>query len=68
MEKYLSLDDMVQPHRVHSKLYTEKEIFEQEMIKIFGGSWVYLAHESEIPKHNDFKTVLYGKTTCDRRT
>jgi phenylpropionate dioxygenase-like ring-hydroxylating dioxygenase large terminal subunit len=61
MEKYLSLDDMVQPHRVHSKLYTEKEIFEQEMIKIFGGSWVYLAHESEIPKNNDFKTVNMGK-------
>ncbi|GHH99807.1 aromatic ring-hydroxylating oxygenase subunit alpha [Neobacillus kokaensis] len=61
MEQYLSLDEMVQPHRIHRKLYTEKEIFDQEMIKVFGGTWVYLAHESEIPKPNDFKTGYMGK-------
>ncbi|MHC5720718.1 MAG: aromatic ring-hydroxylating oxygenase subunit alpha, partial [Nostoc sp.] len=30
------------------------------MIRIFGGTWVYLAHESEIPNHNDFKTSNLG--------
>jgi len=30
------------------------------MIRIFGGTWVYLAHESEIPNPNDFKTSNLG--------
>ena len=31
------------------------------MVKIFGQDWVYLAHESEIPNPNDFKTGYLGK-------
>ncbi|MGH7960348.1 MAG: aromatic ring-hydroxylating oxygenase subunit alpha, partial [Candidatus Binatia bacterium] len=53
-------DDLVQPDRVHRSLYTDPAIFELEMRKIFGGAWVYLGHESEIPKPNDFLTRRLG--------
>ncbi|MHB1886968.1 MAG: aromatic ring-hydroxylating oxygenase subunit alpha [Acidimicrobiales bacterium] len=36
-------------------------IFEDEMIRIFGGTWVYLLHESEIPAPFDFQTRRVGR-------
>ena len=41
------LEGLFGPGRVHRTLYTDPAIFTQEMIRIFGGTWVYLAHESE---------------------
>lgn len=54
-------DELIKPDRVHQKLYTDQEIFKEEMTKIFGMTWVYLAHESEIPEVNDYKTGFLGK-------
>lgn len=54
-------DELIQPDRVHQKLYTDPEIFAGEMTNIFGLTWVYLAHESEIPNTTDYKTGYLGK-------
>jgi phenylpropionate dioxygenase-like ring-hydroxylating dioxygenase large terminal subunit len=54
------LDELVQEDRVHRLLYTDAGIFRDEMTRIFGGTWVYLAHESQIPRHDDFVTVQLG--------
>jgi phenylpropionate dioxygenase-like ring-hydroxylating dioxygenase large terminal subunit len=53
-------DDLVQEHRVHRSLYTDPSIFAEEMIKVFGGTWVYLGHETEIPRQNDFVARRLG--------
>ena len=53
-------DYLVQEDRVHGLLYTDPAIFEAEMTHIFGGTWVYLAHESQIPERNDFITAKLG--------
>lgn len=53
-------DYLIQPERVHRSVYTDVRIFQKEMIQVFGGTWVYLAHESEIPNPNDFKTSQLG--------
>jgi phenylpropionate dioxygenase-like ring-hydroxylating dioxygenase large terminal subunit len=53
-------DDLVQEDRVHRLIYTDPAIFEAEMTNIFGGTWVYLAHESQIPNCNDFITAKLG--------
>lgn len=53
-------DELIQSDRVHRTLYTSPDIFAQEMIKIFGNTWVYVAHESEVPNNNDFKTGYLG--------
>lgn len=53
-------DDLVQEDRVHRLIYTDPAIFDAEMTHIFGATWVYLAHESEIPHDNDFITRKLG--------
>lgn len=53
-------DELVQEDRVHRLIYTDPAIFEAEMTQIFGGTWVYLAHESQIPNPNDFITAKLG--------
>jgi len=47
-------DALIHEDRVHRLIYTDPAIFEAEMEKIFGGVWVYLAHESQIPNNDDF--------------
>src|SRR5438477_12757976 len=53
-------DELVREDRVHRSVYTDSAIFDEEMVKIFGCTWVYLAHESEIPAPGDFKTGRVG--------
>src|SRR6185295_13836979 len=53
-------DALVQEDRVHRLLYTDQAIFDAEMTHIFGGTWVYLAHESQIPNPNDYITAKLG--------
>jgi phenylpropionate dioxygenase-like ring-hydroxylating dioxygenase large terminal subunit len=48
------LDELVHPDRVHASLYTDRDVFAREMEQVFGGTWTYLAHESEIPGPHDF--------------
>jgi phenylpropionate dioxygenase-like ring-hydroxylating dioxygenase large terminal subunit len=53
-------DALIQEDRVHRILYTDPEIFDAEMSAVFGGTWVYLAHESQIPGNDDFVTTQLG--------
>src|SRR3954449_4050240 len=53
-------DQLVQEDRVHRLIYTDPAIFRAEMTRIFAGSWVYLAHESQIPNKDDFVTTSLG--------
>jgi phenylpropionate dioxygenase-like ring-hydroxylating dioxygenase large terminal subunit len=53
-------DELVQEDRVHRLIYTDPDIFAAEMTHVFGGTWVYLAHESQIPNDNDFITTRLG--------
>jgi phenylpropionate dioxygenase-like ring-hydroxylating dioxygenase large terminal subunit len=53
-------DQLVREDRVHRLIYTDPQIFAAEMTHVFGATWVYLAHESEIPKPNDFITRRMG--------
>lgn len=53
--------DLVHEDRVHRILYTESDVFAEEMVKVFGGeSWVFLAHESQLPGPNAFVSVRMG--------
>jgi phenylpropionate dioxygenase-like ring-hydroxylating dioxygenase large terminal subunit len=54
-------DRLVRPDgMVHRTLFTDPMIFQEEMVRIFGGSWVFLLHEAEIPKAGDFRTLTIG--------
>lgn len=46
--------------RVHISVYTDPEIFQEEMRRIFYTTWVYIGHESEVPHPGDYKTTYMG--------
>ncbi len=52
--------ELVQPHRVHRRIYTDPRIFETEMNRVFAASWCYVGHESEIPDPGDYRTTTLG--------
>src|SRR6266852_2610221 len=47
--------------QVHTSVYTDPQIFAAEMANIFEKTWVYVAHESEIPQPGDYKTAAVGR-------
>jgi len=51
---------LVQDDRVHVSLYTDPRIFADEMERIFHRGWVFVGHESEIPRPGDFITRTLG--------
>ena len=59
-----SATDLVQEgpadFRVHSDVYTDSAVFQQEMHDIFENGWVYVAHESEIATPGDYVTRRIG--------
>lgn len=52
--------DLVQGDRVHSSLYSDEQIFADEMERIFYGGWVFVAHESEIPTPGSYVRRAMG--------
>ena len=54
------LDYLVSDERVHRAVYTDPAIFDLEMARIFGSTWVFIGHESEVPARGSFKTTYIG--------
>ena len=52
---------MVEEDRVHRQIYTDPAIFDLEMTRIFGATWVYVGHECQIPEPHDFITGKLGQ-------
>jgi len=52
---------LVEHDRVHTSLYTSPELFDLEIDRIFNKTWVWVAHESEIPDAGSFKSSMVGK-------
>ncbi|WP_330319027.1 aromatic ring-hydroxylating dioxygenase subunit alpha [Streptomyces platensis] len=63
--------DLVAEDHVAGRLYTDPGIFEQEIAMIFERTWVWVAHESELPTAGSFKSTHVGRqpviVTRDRR-
>ncbi|HEY3246852.1 MAG TPA: Rieske 2Fe-2S domain-containing protein [bacterium] len=46
--------------RVNGAVYTDPDVFGEEMQRIYERTWLYVGHESELPATGDYKTVLAG--------
>jgi phenylpropionate dioxygenase-like ring-hydroxylating dioxygenase large terminal subunit len=53
-------DRLIQPDRVHGTLYTDPQIFGEELRKIWYRTWVFVGHESEVPNPNDYVRKKLG--------
>jgi phenylpropionate dioxygenase-like ring-hydroxylating dioxygenase large terminal subunit len=51
---------LVRPDRVHRALYVDSELFELEMRRVFGRSWVFVGHDSQVPRPHDFVATAIG--------
>jgi len=56
-----SCADLVQDSVVDPALYTDPQIFDLEMDRIFARTWVWVAHVSELPKPGDFRSTFVGR-------
>jgi phenylpropionate dioxygenase-like ring-hydroxylating dioxygenase large terminal subunit len=48
---------VVTPTRVHRSLYTDPDLFELEMTRIWGQAWIFIGHESQVPNTGDYFTT-----------
>lgn len=54
--------ELVEEGRVRREIYLDQALFDQEIERIFGQAWVFLGHQSEIPKSLDFRRAEVGRT------
>jgi phenylpropionate dioxygenase-like ring-hydroxylating dioxygenase large terminal subunit len=52
---------LFRPGFVHRDLYVSPDLFALEMRTLFGRTWVYVGHESELPAPNDFVMRSIGR-------
>lgn len=68
---HLTPGGMVRDDRVAGRLYTDREIFERELTRIFERTWIWVAHESELPRPGCFTSTHVGRqpviVTRDRK-
>ena len=57
ISQYVDLDEATQSKR----LFWDEEIYEQELDRIFARCWLFLTHESLIPKYGDFVTTTMAE-------
>ena len=53
---------LVQANQVHRDLYLSPEVFALEQQHLWGGSWLFVGHDSQVPAAGDYTTsVLAGQ-------
>jgi hypothetical protein len=57
----IDYDSLVKTDRVHSSVYTDPEIFAEELDAIFHRGWVYVGHAGEIPNRGDYRLKRIGR-------
>lgn len=56
----IDYQSLIARDRVHGSLYTDEAVFKDEMEKIFFQGWVFIGHDSEVPRAGDYITRTIG--------
>ncbi len=56
----IDFDRLIEHDRVHGSLYTDQQLFELELERIWYRTWVYVGHVSEVPEPNDYALKSIG--------
>jgi len=57
----MDLSALVEPDRVHRTVYTDQQIFDTEIEKIWERIWIYCGHLSQVPNAGDYYAVTIGR-------
>src|SRR5256885_13822396 len=52
-----SVARLFEPDRVHRDVYTDPEIFQLEMERLWSRTWIYVGHTSQVREPGDFITL-----------
>src|SRR5690242_14056931 len=52
-----ALRSLVEDDRVHRDVYTDPEVFQLEMERLWSRAWIYVGHDSQVPNAGDYITV-----------
>jgi phenylpropionate dioxygenase-like ring-hydroxylating dioxygenase large terminal subunit len=52
-----ALERLVEADRVHRDVYTDPEVFQLEMERLWSRTWIYVGHASQVPASGDFVTL-----------
>ena len=55
-----AISALVRETEVHRDLYLDQELFELEMEHLFANTWIYVGHESQVPKVGDYYATTIG--------
>lgn len=47
--------------RLRRSVYLDTDLYEAELDRIFARSWIYLCHESQVPRHGDYVATTIGR-------
>ncbi len=54
------IESLVEPDRVHRRVYTDPELFALEIERIFGRVWIFVGHDSQVPTPGDWVRTRLG--------
>ena len=55
-----AISALVRETEVHRDLYLDQELFELEMEHLFANTWIYVGHDSQVPKIGDYYATTIG--------
>jgi len=55
-----AISALVRETEVHRDLYLDHELFELEMEHLFANTWIYVGHDSQVPKLGDYYATTIG--------
>jgi len=55
-----NVSGLVHDDKVHKRIYTDPAIFDLEMERIWGKSWIYVGHESQVAEAGQYYSTTIG--------
>ena len=52
---------LIEPGRIHRRVYSDPDVFELEMERVFGRAWLFVGHTSQVPEPGDYITTELGR-------
>ena len=50
--------------QVSREIFVNEDIYQQEMERVFTRAWLFVGHESQIPKAGDYFVSSMGRNRC----